>query len=475
MVGEVSQTSAVLQARLTVDGKVRSRDVSGCSGVGAFALSTYDDLSDAFRTHWGIALPENDYMIKIRVKGLEPGTRYYYRLLSGPEARSAEAGPSGTFRTLDARGVSREVRFVVVTGMNQFAFLASTIKDLAFRERSLGFPGLAAITSREPEFFVATGDSVYYDTPYIGRAETRDEMRAKWHRQFAAPRFAALFQQVATYWQKDDHDYRYEDADPYGPIAPSARLGAEVFLEQVPVADPGDEKPLTYRTHRVNDLLQIWLLEGREHRDPNTAPATGDKTMWGAEQKAWLEETLLASDATFKILISPTPLVGPDDEAKGVQGGILAPFFGGKPLGQGDDMRKMDNHTNVYGYREEGDAFFSWLVDHGFLDENLYLVCGDRHWQYHAVHPSGFEEFSVGALVDANSRLGPIPGDDGSTDPKGTVRQLYSQAEASGGFLEVSVRPAQGDLPATAEFAFYDEQGVLLHSTGRPARQTGGQ
>jgi alkaline phosphatase D len=42
------------------------------------------------------------------------------------------------------------------------------------------------------------------------------------------------------------------------------------------------------------------------------------------------------------------------------------------------------------------------------------------------VHPSGFEEFSVGALVDANSRVGRKPGDVMSTDPQGLVTQLYS-------------------------------------------------
>lgn len=44
---------------------------------------------------------------------------------------------------------------------------------------------------------------------------------------------------------------------------------------------------------------------------------------------------------------------------------------------------------------------------------------GDRHWQYHSIRPDGFEEFSVGVLVDRNSRLGRKPGDPESTDPKG--------------------------------------------------------
>ena len=209
MAGEVSQESVILQARLTEDGKVRSGDVEGCPGVGAFVLSEGPGFEHAFRTPWQAASAENDYLIKTRVSGLESGTRYFYRLLSGPAADSAGAGPTGRFRTLDPPGVSGDVRFVVVTGMNRFAFLAASLKDLAFKEREMGFPGLAAILEHEPDFFVATGDSVYYDTPFIGRAESREEMRAKWHRQFSTPRFAALFQQVPTYWEKDDHDFRY--------------------------------------------------------------------------------------------------------------------------------------------------------------------------------------------------------------------------------------------------------------------------
>jgi alkaline phosphatase/alkaline phosphatase D len=465
MAGEVSQDSVILQARLTEDGKVRSGDVRGCPGIGALVLSKDQEFTHAFRTRWQVASAENDYLIKTRVAELEPGRRYYYRLLSGPDAGSVEAGPTGTFRTLDPSGVSREARLVVVTGMNRFAFLAATLKDLAFEDRKLGFPGLEAILEHEPDFFVGTGDSVYYDTPFIGRAETREEMRAKWHRQFSTPRFAALFQQVPTYWEKDDHDFRYEDADPYGPFEPSAQLGAETFLEQVPVVDPVTRDPRTYRTYRVNDLLQIWLLEGRDHRDPNTDPPSSNKTLWGEEQKAWLKETLLASDAAFKILISPTPMIGPDDTRKGIQGGFLAPYFGGKPLGQGDDKTKRDNHLNTHGFKSEGDAFFDWLKANGFLGKNLFIVCGDRHWQYHSVRPDGFEEFSVGALVDANSRLGPRPGDDGSTDPDGLISQPYRQDEPSGGFLELTVHPPLGEQPATIEFRFYDEDGELLYHT----------
>jgi alkaline phosphatase/alkaline phosphatase D len=468
MAGEVTQDSVILQARLSVKGTAVFGDIKGRPGIGAFALSTDEDFQGAFRTRWMTASPEGDHILKTRVADLRPGTRYYYKLLSGPDIASLQAGPIGTFRTLDAPGAARETSLVVVTSMQRYSFRATALTDLDFRKRALGFPSLEVIMAHDPDFLVATGDNVYYDCPYIGRARTRETMRAKWHKQFATPRFAALFQNVPVYWMKDDHDFRYDDADPHGAIEPSAELGAEVFLEQVPVIDPKDENAATYRTHRVNDLLQIWLVESRDHRDPNIKSPGPDKTLWGAEQKAWLKRTLLESDATFKLILSPTPVVGPDDALKEVQGGVLAPLFGGRAIGQEGDKRKRDNHTNPYGFKDEADAFFDWLIDNG-LHENLTFICGDRHWQYHSIHPRGLEEFSAGAIIDGSARLGPQPGDEDSTDPEGLISQPYRQGEASGGFLEVTIAPPTGETSAQATFTFYDEQGMLLYSVKKPA------
>jgi alkaline phosphatase/alkaline phosphatase D len=456
----VTQETVILQARLTVDGEVHFFDVEGRPGLGAFALSTREDFRKAFRTRWMAASPDGDYIVKAKVTGLEPGTRYYYRLLSkeGVDSEPA-AGPTGSFRTLDRRRVAREVSFVVVTGMNEFAFRFRSSAE----RKELGYPALETIASHQPDFLVATGDNVYYDTPYLGRAKSLESMRARWHRQFATPRFEAFFQQIPVYWEKDDHDYRYNDADPHGDIEPSHELGAAVFREQVPVVPPEDGEAVTYRTHRINDLLQIWLPEGRDYRDSNIAPPGPEKTMWGVAQREWLEESLLASDAVFKLLISPTPMTGPDDKLTGVQGGLLARLIGGSPIGQGGDNRKRDNHTNPFGFKHEGEAFFAWLSEHGFLEKNFYVVCGDRHWQYHSIRPDGFEEFSSGALVDGNARLGRKPGDPMSTDPDAVISQPYTQSEASGGFLKVTVSPARGGRAPTLGFDFYDENGAHLY------------
>ena len=77
---------------------------------------------------------------------------------------------------------------------------------------------------------------------------------------------------------------------------------------------------------------------------------------------------------------------------------------------------------------------------------------GHRPWQYYARHPLGVEEFSCGALVDLNFRLGRKPGDPQSTDLDATIKQFYIQKYRSGGFLRVVITSK-----GTARLEFYDE------------------
>jgi alkaline phosphatase/alkaline phosphatase D len=308
-----------------------------------------------------------------------------------------------------------------------------------------GFIGLETIASLQPLFWVANGDNVYYDHPYSLPAKTREELLAKWHRQFSMPRIRKLMCQVPSYWLKDDHDYRFNDADTTNRkyAEPSHQLGIRTFQEVVPITDPELRQEPTYRTYRVNNLLQIWMMEGRDYRSPNNLPDTAGKTLWGEEQIEWLQQTLTASDAPFKIIISPTPLIGPDD------------------------AYKKDNHTNPGGFQYEQKQIFNWLIANDFQNQNLYFMCGDRHWQYHSRHPLGFEEFGSGALVDQNARTGRMPGDPKSTDPDAQIEQIFIQKEPTGGFVQVTVKP---DPAPNIIFEIKDEKGSLLHAVQYKAK-----
>lgn len=439
--GEPTQSSIILQSRLTRGREFIQGDLPGATGVTCFELSENPDFRNSFKSKWIKAVPEHDFIIKQKVGNLRSGIRYCYRLLYGPDTNKIKTGNTCTFKTLDSPDTKEKTTFVVVTGMNYHKFHYGSKGRPAYKgpDKNLGYPALKTILDMQPDFFVATGDNVYYDYPRETAAQTQQQLRKKWHEQFAQPRYIELFAKIPTYWEKDDHDYRYDDCDNTGERQPKPELGKQTFLEQVPVVDISEPEPITYRTYRVNKLLQIWLVEGRDYRSPNNMPDGPNKTMWGKEQKKWLRRTLLESKATFKILISPTPMVGPDD------------------------TRKSDNHTNPKGFKYEGEEIFSWLGKNGFLKKNFYIVCGDRHWQYHSTHPSGFEEFSCGALVDANARIGKKPGDPKSTDPQALIKQHYTQKEASGGFLAVTVEPGNEKQKSNIHFAFYDENGTLLY------------
>ncbi len=442
MTGEVSMTSAIVQTRLTFVDRNVDGDVPGAAGVVRFEYADNGRFERSRLTPWDSAVPESDYIVKAVLRDLKPATRYYYRVLYGVGKGDTETGPTCSFRTLQGPTGTDPVSFVVVTGMNYSSFHGKKRPEKGPRpDRAAGYPSLKTMIGMELDFFVGTGDNVYYDGK-VFRATTLPDLRRKWHEQFVQSRYVELYRNVPTYWEKDDHDHRYNDCDRAGDREPSSELGIATFREQVPVVDPDDPAAKTYRTYRVNRDLQIWLVEGRDYRDPNKMPDGADKTLWGAEQIAWLKTTLLESDATFRLLISATPMVGPDD------------------------AYKVDNHTNSAkgrGFRHEGRAFFKWVAENNLHQNGFFTLCGDRHWQYHSKDPIGVEEFSCGALVDENSRLGRKPGDPKSTDPKAEVHQFYTQSEPSGGFLRVTVGPGRDAGTGSARFTFVDEFGEVLY------------
>ncbi len=475
MAGEVGERSVILQSRLTSTSPrqdPRWEGIRGANGWARFEIADNEEFEGARLAEWIEASPYSDFIVKTKITGLEPATRYHYRLHYGRSKDGTRRSEAATFRTLAGRDVAAPYSFAVVTGMNYSFFHytgSSRVGPYEGPDKDLGYPALASILKLQPDFFVGTGDNVYYDHPgHRGRAQTRHEMRKKHHEQYSQPRFLDLFRKVATYWMKDDHDHRFDDSDAVNAVRirapkqldyyprtnihegesgsgflPSHELGIQVFQEQLPVVDPAESDPVTYRTHRVSRDLQIWIVEGRDYRSPLDQPDGPRKTIWGPQQKEWLMRTLEESDAPFKLLLSATPMIGPDSSSK------------------------RDNHTNVNGYRHEGDEFFQFLANSGISSKGFFIACGDRHWQYHSIRPDGYEEFSSGALVDANAILGSYPGDPDTTDPEGRIQQPYHSPEASGGFLIISVVP--DGASARAVFSFYDENGTLLYEHAKSA------
>lgn len=359
---------------------------------------------------------KTDFTHQWRVTDLEPATQYQVRVTVTTADDQKTAGLDTSFTTAPLESHWQDVKFAVMSCQSH--------KD---RDDVNGFKIYPSMQKQNLNFYVATGDNVYYDSdPPL--ATTVEMARFHWHRMYGLPWLVDFHKSVPGYWEKDDHDsFRDDDWPPQGASADrSAELtgdlnffkGLTIFREQVPMGEK------TYRTFRWGKGLQIWLTEGRDFRSPNNMPDGPDKTIWGKEQMEWVKSSILASDATFKVLISPTPIVGPDRD------------------------NKKDNFSNK-AFGHEGTAFRAWTKEHQLT--NLFTSCGDRHWQYHSVDPaSGLNEFSSGAASDQHA--GGSPG----LDP-----EFHKFHRVKGGFLTVTVaRPA--DKP-TITFRHHDVDGAVVY------------
>ena len=141
------------------------------------------------------------------------------------------------------------------------------------------------------------------------------------------------------------------------------------------------------------------------------------------EQKEWFEESVRNSDATFKVLLSATPVVGPD-RSEG----------------------KNDNHANN-AFETEG----RWLRN--FLGEqSVFVVNGDRHWQYVSRDTlTGVMEFSQGPSSDSHAQ---------GWDPLDR-RPEHQFLRVNGGFLVVEVY-RKDNIPHIT-FTHRDVNGLIVN------------
>lgn len=412
-VGEVDQTSAIVWTRLTRNATRNNQGIifprkvdrtnykpttvpvdqieGACPGMAGRVRLRYgvnENLQDAAETVWVDVNESTDFIHAFKLRDLRPDSTYHYLV----EA----AAPGDTNIRSEFRG--KFATAPPATTPSAFRFCVMTCQGYPDRDHVDGHPIYPSMLALEPKFLTMTGDLVYYDSNEP-RAVTPALARLHWERMFSLPRLMAMLRNTSTYWLKDDHDTLSDDA---WPGMNSGELtfaeGQKIFRQQAPLG------PAIYRTFRWGRDLQVWFTDGRDFRSTNTLPDGPEKTIWGAEQKAWFKRTVAASDATWKVLISPTPLVGPD-----------------RP-------KKNDNHANA-GFAHEGNELRQWLREH--VPDNFFVVCGDRHWQYHSVHPAtGTQEFSVGPASDSHASGTP-----------GESKDYHRFHRVKGGFLCVELRP----------------------------------
>lgn len=358
------------------------------------------------RTPWRSVDPGRDYTAQIRLDKLRPGSRYEIAVDTRASGSFGQT-LTGHFRTAPRAKDAVPASFTAITGQ--------AYPDLDLPGR--GYKIYLHMLELDPDFFVHTGDIVYYDQ--LGKTE----QLARWHwwRMYSLPTNVAFHRRIASYFIKDDHDTWRNDCWPGQNGRYMGRFtfeqGQRLFLEQVGMGES------QFRTRRWGKDLQVWMLEGRDHRSPNPAPDGPTKTILGTAQKAWLKRTLRESDATFKVVITPTPIVGPDRSGKN------------------------DNHANT-GFWTEGEELRGFLAS----QKNTYVVSGDRHWQYVSRHQAtGLREYCTGPASDKHA----------GGYSKSLKQPEHEYLSVRGGFLWVGVE--RENSQPTLTFRHYSVDGEKLH------------
>lgn len=281
---------------------------------------------------------------------LAPDRRYRYRLQLG----NGQATSWYSFRTAPTRRRDARAHFLVGADISSDPRYESAI-----------FQRMAASRA---EFLVSLGDWPYTDIPL--RNTRVAEYRASHRVARLSDAITPLLRAMPIYAIYDDHEIRDNWDQAFQTEDPERfRAGLTVWDEFFPLRtkarDPLDRR--RYRSIRRGRHLQLFMLDTRRYRSPYRDPDSPEKTMLGAEQKAWLERELQKSRATFKVILTSVPL-----------------GFG-----------TTADHWSAYAL--ERDALLAFIRDRKI--RGVVFLTADQHWFASHVHPGGIHELQVGPLA----------------------------------------------------------------------------
>ncbi|MGW3468755.1 alkaline phosphatase D family protein [Saccharopolyspora sp. NPDC000995] len=307
-------------------------------------ISRHADFRGARRIPGPLLTPETDGTGELRVTGLPPGEQAYYRVIAEDlDGRVESEALTGTFRT--APHNRRDVRFLWsgdVVGQGW-----GINPDLG------GMTIYNAMAARNPDFFLHSGDTVYSDGPLKesvtlpdGRvwrnvvtpekskvAETLAEYRGQFAYNLLDENVRRFASQVPQLVQWDDHEvtnnwYPGEilDLAQYTEkrVDVLAERAFQAFHEWQPVWRQDTVDGRVYRKVSHGPLLDVFVLDMRSYRDPNSVGTTPQRIL-GDRQARWLVDELSRSRATWKVIASDMPIgiVVPDgDKIEAVANGL---------------------------------------------------------------------------------------------------------------------------------------------------------
>lgn len=322
---------------------VQSGDVSTNSGMVwtrvdrpsqvMMELSTREDFANPIKLPPLTALPEGDFAVKRLLEGLPSGQEIFYRFVAADlsDLQATSAPVTGRFRTAPSQ--NRSVRFV----------WSGDTAGQGFGIDDVGMLTYAIMAKHEPDFFIHSGDTVYADNAMADEmtlrtgavwkntilteekrkvAETLEEFRGQWKYNMLDAHVRAMNAQIPTFFQWDDHevvnnwsaakDLTEDDRYTEKSVPLLAARAGRAFHEMTPIRFTPAEPGRVYRKIAYGPLLDVFFLDLRSYRGPNSdgrqTEMTPQSRVLGAAQHAWLKQALAASRATWKVIACDMPI-----------------------------------------------------------------------------------------------------------------------------------------------------------------------
>lgn len=235
--------------------------------------------------------------LKTQLTNLMPETRYYYAVRVGNTNQFASPYPS--FVTYPPPSSTRDFCFAVIA--DQESILVHP-DDPA--------PAFQGVSALNPAFVLQIGDFDHRNPSNYG-AMKRMHRDVRNLTNAAGPDLKNFILGAFPFdYVYDDHDYGINNGDKTFSKRVSAITAYKEDYASYPL--PASNNGIWHKFRYAQ--VEVFMLDLRSERDPNSLPDDASKSMLGAEQKQWLKDGLLGSTARWKILVSTVPMFGKADD-----------------------------------------------------------------------------------------------------------------------------------------------------------------
>ena len=439
--GDVTSNSAIIWTRTNQESQV------------SVEFSTDPDFDTAEAAGPTNATAANDFTAQVKVDGLNPSTRYYYRI-SFPKG---VVSLTGTFTTAPDASAPQTVSLIWGGDLGGQSYC---------RQIGRGYDTYASMLELSPDFFIANGDMIYADGacpaegpdgpggwenipgsfPSIADSSVNwtdpdlvnDIYRDHWRYNRNDPHVQEFHQNIPMYAQWDDHEvindfgaewdfWNLDHQDREG-FPNLVAAGRDALFDYNPIDQNQDDPNQIYRSFNWGQYLDLFIVDARSYRSRNHLEDTpeNDKTLLGPEQLDWLKQSLTESDALWKVVSADVPVSIPT-------GGDAA-VLGRDAWANGTE----EDFSEQTGFEQELTDLLSFLDDKDV--QNLVFVTTDVHWATNISYETDangdddtlvFHEFVSGPLNAVRSTPSEL-------DPTFNPTTLYAEGEIFNfGYLRV--------------------------------------